>query len=106
MEPTFNSETIVWTGRNVIHWILDFLFCIQRIKIVSVIGIPHDDRNSVNKQLRGVVYFVDKLPMTASGKIQKRFVQAMAIEMNENVHVFIFNNQSINEIGSLNFSIW
>ena len=85
------------------------------IEMVSVIGIPHEvsgdlpaavivlkkepstvvtaqdvinyvaERVSINKQLRGGVYFVDKLPMTASGKIQKRFVKAIAIEMNENV---------------------
>ena len=31
------------------------------------------------KHLHGGVYFVDKLPMTLSGKIQKRFVKEIAI---------------------------
>lgn len=31
------------------------------------------------KQLHGGVYFVEKLPMTLSGKIQKRFVKEIAI---------------------------
>lgn len=33
------------------------------------------------KQLRGGVYFVDCLPMTPSGKIIRRKVKEMAIEM-------------------------
>ena len=86
------------------------------IEMVSVIGIPHEisvdltaavivlkkepstvvtaqdvinyvaERVSINKQLYGGVYFVDKLPMTASGKIQKRFVKTMAIEMYEKLN--------------------
>ena len=31
------------------------------------------------KHLHGGVYFVDELPMTANGKIQKRFVKDIAI---------------------------
>ena len=86
------------------------------IEMVSVIGIPHEisgdlpaavivlkkepstvvtaqdvmnyvaERVSINKQLHGGVYFVDKLPMTASGKIQKRFVKTMAIQMYEQLN--------------------
>jgi 4-coumarate--CoA ligase len=38
------------------------------------------------KHLHGGVYFVDKLPMTANGKIQKRFVKEIAIrERNKQV---------------------
>lgn len=33
------------------------------------------------KQLRGGVYFVNSFPMTASGKIIRRKVRDMAIEM-------------------------
>ena len=83
------------------------------IEMVSVIGIPHEmsgdlpaavivlkngsstilnaqdvidyvaARVSIKKQLHGGVYFVNELPMTASGKIQKRFVKTIAIEMYE-----------------------
>ena len=86
------------------------------IEMVSVIGIPHEisvdlpaavivlkkdsstvvteqdvmnyvaERVSIYKRLHGGVYFVDKLPMTASGKIQKRFVKTMAIEMYEKIN--------------------
>ena len=86
------------------------------IEMVSVIGIPHEmsgdlpaavivlrkdsshiltsqdvidyvaERVSTKKQLRGGVYFVSELPMTASGKIQKRFVKAMAIKLYEKTH--------------------
>ena len=86
------------------------------IEMVSVIGIPHEisvdlpaavivlkkdsstvvteqdvmnyvaERVSIYKRLHGGVYFVDELPMTASGKIQKRFVKTMAIEMYEKLN--------------------
>lgn len=35
------------------------------------------------KQLRGGVYFVDELPMTPSGKVKKRLVKTMAIELRQ-----------------------
>ena len=37
------------------------------------------ERSPEHKQLHGGAYFVDELPMTASGKVQKRFVKVIAI---------------------------
>lgn len=37
------------------------------------------EKESENKQLHGGCYFVDELPMTQSGQVQKRFVKVIAI---------------------------
>lgn len=81
---------------------------IEGVELVSVIGIPdpiatnlpaavvvkqqdHDELTEQfiidyvakklpeYKHLHGGVHFVDELPMTPSGKIQKRFVKAIAV---------------------------
>jgi 4-coumarate--CoA ligase len=39
------------------------------------------DRLPDRKHLRGGVYFIDKMPMTGSGKIQKRIVKEIAIKL-------------------------
>ena len=36
------------------------------------------------KRLRGGVYFVDSLPLTPSGKVMRRKVKDIAIEMHKN----------------------
>lgn len=36
------------------------------------------------KRLRGGVYFVSELPLTPSGKVMRRKVKEIAIEMHEN----------------------
>lgn len=36
------------------------------------------------KRLRGGVYFIDSLPLTPSGKVMRRKVKEIAIEMHEN----------------------
>lgn len=44
------------------------------------------DSFSDHKRLRGGVYFMDTIPLTASGKIIRRVVKNMAIELYENEH--------------------
>jgi 4-coumarate--CoA ligase len=86
---------------------------IEGVELVSVVGIPDpiatnlpaavivkreefddlteqfiidyvSERLPEYKHLHGGAHFVDELPMTASGKIQKRFVKVIAIkEFNE-----------------------
>lgn len=86
---------------------------IEGVELVSVVGIPHPVSTNLPaavivkrpdfedlteqfimdyvaeklpeyKHLHGGVHFVDELPMTATGKIQKRFVKVIAMkEFNE-----------------------
>lgn len=43
--------------------------------------IQFPDNFAFYKRLRGGIYFVDVLPMTASGKIARNVVKQMAIEL-------------------------
>ena len=87
-----------------------FIETIEGVELVSVVGIPDREaidvaaaiivkRQGVEslsegkikddvashfphyKHLHGGVYFLSELPMTANGKIQKRFVRDIAISM-------------------------
>jgi acyl-coenzyme A synthetase/AMP-(fatty) acid ligase len=86
-----------------------FIETIEGVELVSVVGIPDPEAVDVAaaiivkrkgfealnesqvkdavaskfphyKHLHGGVYFVDELPMTANGKIQKRFVKEIAVK--------------------------
>lgn len=97
---------------------------IEGVKLVSVVGIPDPiatnlpaavvvkrpefqelteqfiedyvaEKLPVYKHLHGGVHFVDELPMTPSGKIQKRFVKVIAIkEYNEKIGLATSTNYS------------
>lgn len=91
---------------------------IEGVELVSVVGIPDPTATNLTaavivkrpefeelseefiinyvatrmpeyKHLHGGVHFIDELPMTASGKIQKRFVKAIAVrEYNEKLNLY------------------
>lgn len=91
---------------------------IEGVELVSVVGIPDPtatnlpaavvvkrpefeelseqfiidyvaERMPECKHLHGGVHFIDELPMTASGKIMKRFVKAIAVrEFNEKLNLY------------------
>lgn len=66
--------------------------CIFAYYNFNVDSLKHNltfaEKLSDHKRLRGGVYFVDKLPMTPSGKIVKRIVKEMAIKFYNERHHF------------------
>lgn len=56
----------------------------HKLNCIETLSFIYLDRFADYKRLRGGVYFVDELPLTPSGKIIRRRVREIAIEMYEN----------------------